>query len=91
MVTDTFNGLLGYVRYESTYQSVTITLFKHNDDYASFINGEVFPVTAAISAIDMNGTVLEKKEFIELAKYRQVQLSQYQNQDSHNGESFLLA
>lgn len=82
---------IAFATFSGSRDQIVINLIKENDTYRAFINGEIFPLVAALYAIDRVGYVVDMKDFIDLAKFHKVELIQYQNQDTPNEKPFLLA
>jgi hypothetical protein len=82
---------IAFATFSGSRDQIVINLIKENDTYRAFINGEIFPLVAALYAIDRVGYVVKLEEFIELAKFHRVELIQYQNPNNHNEKPFLLA
>lgn len=82
---------IAIAKYSGYRDQIMINIIKENGAYKAFINGERFPIAAAIIVIDQVGSVSDIDAFIELAECFQVKLSQYQRQTNSNGETYFLA
>lgn len=82
---------IAFATFSGSRDQIVISIINDNGSYRAFINGEIFPLVSAISAIDRVGHVIDFQEFTVLAKFHKVELIQHQNLNNQTGESFLLA
>jgi len=82
---------IAFATFSGSRDQIVINIIKENDTYRAFINGEIFPLVAALYAVDRVGYVVKMQEFIDLAKFHKVELIQYRSQDTPNEKPFLLA
>jgi hypothetical protein len=84
-------GFAKYAGFREQRDQIMINIIREDNTYKAFINGERFPLSAAIIVIDQIGTVSDVDTFIELAECCKVQLTQYQKQNSPTGDTYFLA
>lgn len=81
---------IAFATFSGSRDQIVIKITVTDGIYNAYINGEVFPLVAALYAVDRVGYVSDMEEFTFLVKFHKVELVQYRCQDNPNDKPFLV-